>query len=98
MVHRFPERRITQLVPEHLENCRALRINVAAEEQLEWLVDPFVVHNGATRPTVGLNALFVRAKSIEGAFVDSLVLLAKDLLHARRESFVQPRFFPTPGR
>jgi len=98
VIHRPPEQSVAELVPQHLQDCRAFRINVSAEEDFDRIIHPPTPHDRTARAAVGFDGLLLRAEPVQGGLVDAEILLAEDLLHERRETFVEPDIAPVACR
>src|SRR5437763_7892109 len=73
-IHRLPKQCITELVSQHLQNGRALGINVSAEKDFDRIVYPFTPHDRAPRATIGFDRLLLRAESVDRGLVDTEIL------------------------
>src|SRR6476620_1046702 len=93
-VDAVPENRITELVAKHLEDRRALLVDVTGEEDLDWIVIPLAPHDRTAGTSIAIDRLLLREQSVVGSFIGAEVLLVESLFHEGGEAFVQPDVRP----
>src|SRR5262249_1553411 len=95
-VHALEEERVAEVPAEQVQDARALLVKVTIEDVYRRLV--VLAHDRALVAAAGLAEVRLHiALDAVVVLVASLVRLAIDVLHERREPLVEPRVRPVPA-